>query len=607
MIDAMVLGNALKEHGVKAAKILCINDDTREHAMANLMRAFWEFREVWHVELPSHLEGSEQTRLRGVYSKLQTMNLFATGTSKKLRFLLMDADMLPRSNLDDVFSSNVPAGVMRGDADSCLFRPRPSESYFHRDVPKRRKDSHRPMRGGINAGLILFEPKRETWQDMKRALDRFRPQTKMAEQEFLSYYWGEKGELHALHKKNNFQIHQLYFTLPKAEMNQTTPNSFEYMVQHPDEVRVFHFSADRKPSNILVDDMKPVEGWLKMDEHLAEHAAYMMGNHGSRNADLHNHPRWITKIEHVHKVAHLEWFDAWKRTYENLVRYVLETAYETMRCGRDDSGDYIQCPCCEAHWDIKLIEDESQGIRDHLLFNCIPLAKEINIPSLHQTNLLTQFFVPCGSQVESKLLYWAEVHRIWMKRGKPSYRTTLPSLHLCPDAGPQLTLPLYAIPRTILAVTEDRGVSAANVTSDEPELAMRTMMRRYERAMNTLRKSGDILCWKKDFANAGTWEQTLASAHEAGKWLMQHGENIEVHTRSKATAGHSASSSDPLGPAAGIPEQAAATAELHPTPPWREVPMMRPTSKAMPGQKRSPSVPPPPPPPRRRRNDDTNL
>ena len=112
MVDVMVLGNSLQEHGVKAEKVLCINDDTELNSIADLMRSFWQFVPVHHVPLPRHLRGSEQSRLQGVYSKLQTVNIFSCRSLRQQRFLLMDADMLMRANLDDVFANEVPAGVI---------------------------------------------------------------------------------------------------------------------------------------------------------------------------------------------------------------------------------------------------------------------------------------------------------------------------------------------------------------------------------------------------------------------------------------------------------------------------------------------------------------
>lgn len=130
MIDTMVLGQSLQEHGNKAKRVLCINNDTQEMRVADLMKAFWQFLPVEHAEVPQHLQGSEQTRLQGVYSKLQTVRIFADWANRENRVLLCDADMLVRANIDDLFGSKTPAAVMRGDADTCLFQPRPSHTYF---------------------------------------------------------------------------------------------------------------------------------------------------------------------------------------------------------------------------------------------------------------------------------------------------------------------------------------------------------------------------------------------------------------------------------------------------------------------------------------------
>ena len=137
-------------------------------------------------------------------------------------------------------------------------------------------DSHPPMKGGINGGLVLSEPDAATYKDMMDELHDFVPKTKMAEQEFLSYYWGRSGDWHAMHKKYNFQIHQLYFASPEAPPGQNRQSSFAYMVDHPQEIRVFHFSADDKPSGILINDMPSVQGWLRLEDHLKEHAQWMM-------------------------------------------------------------------------------------------------------------------------------------------------------------------------------------------------------------------------------------------------------------------------------------------------------------------------------------------
>ena len=189
MIDVMVLGNSLKETGLKASRLLCINEDTAELSIAMLMKAFWNFVPVTHLELPEHLHATAQRRLQGVYSKLQTIKIFDVRPNRMRRFLLMDADMLVRFNIDDAFAHNVPAGVMRGDRDSRLWENRPAQSYFGPRHTMREGDTYPKMIGGINGGLILFEPNLHTYDDMMRVLENWIPHTRQAEQEFLSFYW----------------------------------------------------------------------------------------------------------------------------------------------------------------------------------------------------------------------------------------------------------------------------------------------------------------------------------------------------------------------------------------------------------------------------------
>ena len=64
--------------------------------------------------------------------------------------------------------------------------------------------------------MVLFEPDREVYKDMMQKLEWFKPYTEMAEQEFLSWYWGRYGDMWAIQKKNNFQLHQTYFQVPKT-------------------------------------------------------------------------------------------------------------------------------------------------------------------------------------------------------------------------------------------------------------------------------------------------------------------------------------------------------------------------------------------------------
>ena len=235
------------------------------------------------------------------------------------------------------------------------------------------------------------------------------------------------------------------------------------MIDHPEEIRVHHFSADQKPSMILVNDMASVEGWLEIEDHLRKHAEYMMEMHGHKNKSLHSQPEWKGKIEQFLRGAYLEWFDAWKRTYVNMVNYVLDQAYKKMVCTRRDDGEHVQCPCCEEEWHREDVERNSDIIRDHLLFNCDVLASEIKIPVKHQINLMTFFFVPCGPQVKSKLYYLAEVYKFYVGKNKPSRSIFMAPLPLNPNQQPQILHPLYI--RRLLQVLARSWIRRGECTS----------------------------------------------------------------------------------------------------------------------------------------------
>ena len=95
---------------------------------------------------------------------------------------------------------------MEGATDTSLYSNRPIHTYFQRDVV----DTGPEMHDGINGGLVLLEPSRETYEKMRKQLRTCWTETKVDKQDFIS--WCFAGNLWALHKKYNFQIHQLGLT-----------------------------------------------------------------------------------------------------------------------------------------------------------------------------------------------------------------------------------------------------------------------------------------------------------------------------------------------------------------------------------------------------------
>ena len=75
-------------------------------------------------------------------------------------------------------------------------------------------------------------------------------------------------------------------------------SSLSHMVDPSAEIRVFNVSADKKPAEILVKEMKAEQGWLEMDTHLPEHKRPVMEQHGARNEECVLHGASLRVVLH---------------------------------------------------------------------------------------------------------------------------------------------------------------------------------------------------------------------------------------------------------------------------------------------------------------------
>ena len=120
-----------------------------------------------------------------------------------------------------------------------------------------------------------------------------------------------------------------------------------------------------------------------------------------------NFPHWVELTEKLVKDAHLEWFNAWKRTYHNIQEFVWQDVYDSVFLETEGSFPSCQCTACGQVIDIDNTESDLTVVRDHIFLNGRSMAGNVCIPVKHTTNLMSFFFVPCGPQVESKLLQLA--------------------------------------------------------------------------------------------------------------------------------------------------------------------------------------------------------
>ena len=94
---------------------------------------FWEIMRVEPLEIPTHLERAGMERLQGVYSKLQVWKLFDDDRRpfyRSKRVCMLDVDMMFRQHVDQIWSFQTPAAVMRGNTDTAVHVQRPVWTYY---------------------------------------------------------------------------------------------------------------------------------------------------------------------------------------------------------------------------------------------------------------------------------------------------------------------------------------------------------------------------------------------------------------------------------------------------------------------------------------------
>ena len=100
----------------------------------------------------------------------------------------MDVDMLPKCDFDQLFHYKIPGGTFRGATDNCPTVPRPKASFYtggDGEGYEAYLQGDALMGGGVNRGLIHFQPCTETYRDMLHAIfgpERWEPYGNCAEQ-----------------------------------------------------------------------------------------------------------------------------------------------------------------------------------------------------------------------------------------------------------------------------------------------------------------------------------------------------------------------------------------------------------------------------------------
>ena len=414
VLQALVLGHSLQKHKTKADLLLCVDRDTlfsEDMTWTRVLQAYWHIIEVEHMMLPDQLEDTQQERLKGVFSKLQTWTLFADGQRRQKRVIMMDLDMLARRNIDELFQVQQPAAVMRGPTDSCLFEKRPKESFF-RQSAEEHEHTGSALAGGINGGLIVLKPNTAVFDQMVKSLESgWHTITKMAEQEFLSYFFGKEEQWNSLHKKFNFQLHHLYLCGgSRPPPGQRRPSSFWALAMDPSQVNVWHFSSNHKPDMVLSQMSADWETLPKsLEAFLQETTAAETNRKAADKAFIKENLQKV--IMPCNKLATREWLQGWQEAWPLAVLFVAD--FGARRILQDRGNGRVTCVCCKAQF---FTESAHDVIRDHVLVNCPRLRETIKIPLKDNIDMNMLLHAPCGPSVEKKFNYLGSLmayYTIW--------------------------------------------------------------------------------------------------------------------------------------------------------------------------------------------------
>ena len=139
--------------------------------------------------------------------------------------------------------------------------------------------------------------------------------TSMAEQEFLSHWFGRHGRWYALPPEFNFQLHQVFLSSkwwPPG--GQARPSKFYQMLNDTPIIKNWHFSGEKEPVDCLYElvpgESAEVREW-RIDM-LAQDS--MLNEWGRMEPSFKANEEHLELILSVHKQATEEWLNCWERS-----------------------------------------------------------------------------------------------------------------------------------------------------------------------------------------------------------------------------------------------------------------------------------------------------
>jgi len=200
-LGALVIGHSLKASGSSLDRVLMHTEDVPTpflEVLANL----WTLRRVQYVEGSRRLYKKYNTsRFKAVFTKLQALSCVDYE-----KVLMLDLDMLVRSNIDCLFELSTPAAMKRASGRG---QPSHGGTFDSRDLWRTDGED---MCSGINAGVMLLQPDLRVYKRMVAEVkDHNHPEhvsTYGPEQDYLSRFYGTflSGAWTHIHSRYNYQL-----------------------------------------------------------------------------------------------------------------------------------------------------------------------------------------------------------------------------------------------------------------------------------------------------------------------------------------------------------------------------------------------------------------
>ena len=205
-IEAAVLGSTLKVSTIHEL-VAMYTKDVPDVGLGLLRQVGWKLRPVEYLDGDALYDGSSGNRFRGVFTKLQALSLI-----EYKKIVVVDADLLVRHNVDELFDVPAPAALRRG-ASGNTKTSQAMRGFIRRSTGK--------LAGGINAGVMVLEPNVQDHTTVLGEMNLVNEEggdsvvefkgrgSAMPDQDYLTRFY--KDEWRALGVEFNFQLHQLAF------------------------------------------------------------------------------------------------------------------------------------------------------------------------------------------------------------------------------------------------------------------------------------------------------------------------------------------------------------------------------------------------------------